>query len=188
MWKKYGINSLVIISLLTIFLVRDFGLTDTNFSVIGNKEGRKLLLLLWGAFVGNFFFLYMDMLMRVVNCMDCVTRVFLLASLFFLVIGVAIPYLPEQFPVLAKYHVGCSFLAPVCFGIAQTRFLYVLQKKTGELWKSQWCIQLSISIISLWMLFLWEMVTSLLEIFLTFGMCLYLFSLYNKLEKIPHKE
>lgn len=183
MRKRYQTFVFLLISLLTFLLAQGFGLTETNFSVIGNKEGRKVLLLIWGAFVGNFCFLYMDDLMRMTFCTDKIVQSFLLASLYLLVIGIGLPYLPKKVPLLSKLHVIISFLAPVAFWISQFRFLSLLQRKKGKIWREQWCLQIILASGSFFLLFSYGMVTSLLEIFLTLGMCLYLWLLQRKLEK-----
>ena len=185
MWRKYRLCSLILVSRLTIFLASGFSLTETNFSVIGNQEGYRLFFWVWGAFVGNFCYLYVDKLMQQVECKDFIVRIFLNASLFLLVVGVGLPYLPGRFPRTAALHVMFSFLAPVCFGISQFRFLLWLQRKNGKVWRTQWCMQLVLGTVSVYLLFSLEMVTSLLEIFLTVGLCLYLCILHGKLEKIP---
>lgn len=185
MRKQLGLGLMGLITAMTLGLTYGFGLTKTNFSVIGNQEERRLLFLLWGALVGNYCYLYMEKLMRQVKCTDWLVRGFLLASLFLLVMGVGLPYLPQRFPRISRLHVMLSFFAPVCFGISQFRFLCLMQKKTGNIWRTQWYMQLILGIGSFYLLYSYGMVTSLLEIFLTVGLCLYLCILHGKLEKIP---
>ena len=183
MRKRY-LGFFCLILILTVCLSFDSGLTETNFSVIGNRQERKLLFLTWGALVGNFYYLYMEDLMRQVECTDRMVRTFLLASLFFLMTGIGLPYLPKKVPGLSRLHVLLSFLAPVCMAVSQIRFLLLLQKQTGTIWKEQWCMQLFIGLGSFALLFGIGMVSSLLEIFLTAAVCLYLVLLRRKLEKI----
>lgn len=184
MQRKYDICALCVIGVLTFLLVFGFSLTETNFSVIGNREGRKALLLAWGALVGNYGYLYMDTLMKRAECTDLWVRTFLLASLFLLIAGVGIPYWPKKLPRLSRLHVMISFSAPVCMAIAQLRFLLLMQKRTGTIWKLQWGMQLVLGAGSVILFFSLGMVSSLLEIFVTFSVCLYLLLLDHRLEKI----
>lgn len=188
MFRKYERILFLLILVLTVWLVWGFSLTKTNFSVIANKDGRRMLLWCWGAFVGNFCYLYMDRLMQMADCRDWLVRSFSLASLFLLVAGVGIPYLPKVLPRLARLHVGISFLSPVCFGISQSRFLYLMQRKLGRIWRIHWCLQILLGTVSVGLLLGLGMVTSLLEIVLTVGFCLYLWSLHGKLEKCSGEE
>lgn len=178
----FGFFCLILV--LTICLSFGFGLTETNFSVIGNRQDRKLLFLSWGALVGNFYYLYMEELMQQVECTDKMARTFLLASLFLMMTGIGLPYLPKKAPGFSRLHVLLSFLAPVCMAVSQIRFLLLLQKRTGTIWKQQWCMQLFIGAGSFALLFGIGMVSSLLEIFLIAAVCLYLVFLRRKLEKI----
>ena len=49
MRKGYDFFSFFVIPALTLLLAAGYELTETNFSVIGNREGRRGLFLLWGA-------------------------------------------------------------------------------------------------------------------------------------------
>ena len=99
---KYTPFFLYLISMLTFLMAYGFPLTDTNFSVIGSRGGRRLLFLLWGALTGNYFYLYTEMLMTQTDCEDRLVRSLLLGALLLFVTAVGIPYLPELLPELAR--------------------------------------------------------------------------------------
>lgn len=186
MQKKYAFVFSCLILVLTMLLVWDSGLTETNFSVIGNRQGQKVLFLTWGALAGNYYYMYMEALMRQAECEDRLLRLFLVASLCLLMAGIGLPYLPKKLPHLSRLHVCFSFLSTVCMALTQMRFLLLLQRRTGAIWKLQWLLQAGIAAGSLGLLLGIGMVTSLLELFLTAAVCLYLGILRRKLEKIQN--
>lgn len=67
-----------------------------------------------------------------------------------------------------------SFLAPVSLGLAQLRFLAVLRRERGKLFGASWCILGTLAAGAVFLLFRIGIVSSLLEVFITLGVCLYL--------------
>ena len=112
MRKGYDFFSFFVIPALTLLLAAGYELTETNFSVIGNREGRRGLFLLWGATAGNYFYLYVKELIEFGGCRDRLLTVCLFLSFTFFLCGVGLPYLPGKVPVLSKLHVWASFLGP----------------------------------------------------------------------------
>ncbi len=184
MHKRYAFYSLCLISLLTFLMASGFQLTSTNFSVIGSRGGRRLAFLLWGALTGNCFYLYTKKLMELTDCRDWIMESFLLCALLFFVTAVGIPYIPEQVPRMSSLHVAISFLAPLFLGLAQLRFLLLLQKKISGSFRMQWLLLSILGFGSAVLLLTVGIVSSLLEIFLIIGICLYLLLLYSKLNKL----
>lgn len=180
MQKRYGFYSLCLIPLLTLLMAAGYSWTGTNFSVIGNRGGRRLAFLLWGACTGNYFYLYTKELMELGDCRDRAVQGFLFGALAFFVTAVGIPYLPEQVPGLSRLHVQISFTAPLLLAAAQVRFLF-LQRKRGLELHTQWLLLGSLGLGAVVLLLSIGIVSSLLEIFLTLGICLYLWLLHQKL-------
>lgn len=181
---RLALYSLCLISLLTFLLASGFSLTDTNFSVIGSRGGRRPLFLLWGALTGNFFYLYTDNLFMQTGCADRLVRGLLWGALFLFVTAVGIPYLPKLLPDLARLHVEISFLAPLFLGASQMRFLHLLQKKAGTVFRMQWIFMGALGMGSAVLFLSIGIVTSLLEIYLIFGICIYLLGLHRKLGEL----
>lgn len=181
MQKKYAFYSLYFIPFFTLLMASHAPWTSTNFSVLGNRGGRRLAFLFWGALTGNYFYLYTKKLMEFTDCKDQLAQGFLFGALICFVTAVGIPYVPEQVPRLSQLHVQISFLAPLLLGIAQIRFLWLLQKKSGTSFCMQWIFLGILAAGSVMLLFFIGIVSSLLEIFLTLGICLYLWLLHHKL-------
>ena len=182
MEKRYGFCSLCLIPLLTLLMAFGDSWTGTNFSVIGNRGGRRMAFLLWGALTGNYFYLYTKELMELSGCRDRMSRGFLFAALVFFITAVGITYLPERVPGLSRLHVQISFLSPLLLAVAQVRFLLLLQKESGGRFGVQWGFLAFLGAGSVILLFSVGMVSTLLEVYVTLGVCLYLWLLHRKLE------
>lgn len=184
MQKKYAFCSLCLIPFLTLLMASGGRWTATNFSVIGSKGGRRIMFLLWGALTGNYFYFYTDKLLEITGCHDRMLRGFLFTALIFFVTAVGIPYLPEQVPRLSRLHVEISFLAPLFLGLSQVRFLYLLQKKTARKFPAQWLFLSVLAAGSVIFLLSIGIVSSVLEIFITIGVCMYLWLFHRKLKSL----
>lgn len=184
MRKRYDFYSFVLIPALTLWMASGFGLTTTNFSVIGNQGVRRLVFLFWGALAGNYFYLYTDWLMERSGCQDHVVQAFLYGALLLLITAVGLPYLPGRVPGMSRLHVLLSFLSPVFLGIAEARFLMLLQRKTDIHFYGLWSVLGVLVLGAVVLLFRIGIVSSLLEIYLTMGVCLYLHILHRKIENM----
>ncbi len=182
MQRRWKFIFLGLLLSLTFFLSAGYGLTTANFSVIGNQGGRRPAFLLWGALTGNYFYLYTEGLMEQAGCRDPVTRFLLYGALLLLVTAVGLPYLPDRVPGLSRLHVVLSFLAPVSLGLSQLRFLVVLMRIRGERFYASWCILGTLAAGGVFLLLRIGIVSSLLEVFITLGVCLYLHVLGREID------
>lgn len=60
MKRRYEVLIILFIIVLAIPLARGRGLTETNFSVLGNRGSRRICFLLWAALVGSYLYLYIE--------------------------------------------------------------------------------------------------------------------------------
>ena len=184
MRKGYDFFSFFVIPALTLLLAAGYELTETNFSVIGNREGRRGLFLLWGAAAGNYFYLYVKELIEFGGCRDRLLTVCLFLSFTFFLCGVGLPYLPGKVPVLSKLHVWASFLGPFfIFGWGE-RVVALLVQREGVGRRGGEKLHRGAAGISAFLYLKIGMVTGLLELFVTCSVCVYLAALQYKLEKI----
>lgn len=70
MKRRYEVLIILFIIVLTIPLARGRGLTETNFSVLGNRGSRRICFLLWGALVGSYLYLYIEETAELAKCAD----------------------------------------------------------------------------------------------------------------------
>ncbi len=184
MRKSYDFFSFFVIPALTLLLAAGHELTETNFSVIGNREGRRGLFLLWGAASGNYFYLYTKELLEFGDCEDGLLEACLSVSFVLFLCGVGLPYLPQKAPFLSKLHVWASFGGPVFLFLCLYRFLRLLEEKEGICLRMAKLFQLGTAGISAFLYLKIGIVSGLLELFVTFSTCMYLAGLQYKLEKI----
>lgn len=184
MRRNYDFWSFFVVPALTFLMAAGYGLTETNFSVIGNREGRHGLFLLWGAVTGNYFYLYVRDLMELGKCEDRAVYTCLFLSLVFFLCGVGLPYLPRRAPLISRLHVWSSFGGPVFLFVCLCRLVYVTERKTGVRLSGQRSIHLAVAVVSAVLYLRIGIVSSLLEIFVTLSACVSLSSFQHKLEKI----
>lgn len=114
--------SYVLIPLSTLFLSRGTSLFHTNFSSIRTVLERQGEFLLWGLLTGGYFFLSLRALIGRLDAdrgglpvsKSCL-RILLSASLWGMILFLAIPYRPEDAPVSSALHVGFALLASCLF-------------------------------------------------------------------------
>lgn len=184
MKRKYAFFSLLLIPAYTVLLSVGFGLTDTNLSVIANSHGRKAAFLIWGLLVGNYCFLYVQELFELEQYRDWFSSFALFLSMVLLTVGVGTPFLPEIAPGLARFHVWISFSAPILLGVVLIRYLYFLCRKYGRRLYPLWVLLLAAVFGSAILYFRVGIISSILEIFVTFSVCLYLHCLHGALERM----
>lgn len=184
MRRSYDFFSFFIIPALTLLLAAGYELTETSFSVIGNREGRRWLFLLWGMATGNYVYLYTKELTEYGNCGDRLVRIWLFLSFTLFLCGVGCPYLPGKAPLLSRFHIWASFAGPVCLFLCLFRFVGLLEKEEGRSMAPEKWFQLGTAAVSGVLYLKIGEVSGLLELFVTFSTCIYLAALQFRLEKI----
>ena len=184
MRKNYDFWSFFVIPALTFLMTAGYELTATNFSVIGNREGRRGLFLLWGAVTGNYFYLYVKDLTELGGCEDRLVQVCLSLSFVLFLCGVSLPYLPGRVPVISRLHVWASFGGPAFLFVCLYRLIRVTEQKEGVRLFGQKVFHFGVGAISAFLYLRIGIVSSLLEIFVTLSACVSLSSFQHKLEKI----
>lgn len=181
MQKRYAFCSLCLIPFLTLLLASGFSWTGVNFSVIGSRGGRRLAFLVWGALTGNYFYLHTRELMELSGCRNRTLERLLFGALVCFVTAVGIPYLPRQLPGLSCLHVGICFTSTLLLAVVQVRFLRILQKKSGGGFGIQWSLLALLGTGVCILLFSIGIISTLLEVYVTVGGCIYLWLLHCKL-------
>lgn len=183
MRRKYARFSLLIPAY-TVLLTLGYGLTDTNLSVIANSHGRKAAFLFWGLLVGNYSYCYVRELFEEEQYRNRFSRLLLFLSMTLLTIGVGTPFLPETAPLLARFHIWTSFSAPILLGVVLIRYLWFLNGKYGKRLRVLWLFLFLAASGSAFLFFRIGIISSLLEIYVTFSVCLYLHCLHGVLERV----
>ena len=184
MRKGYDFFSFFVIPALTLLLAAGYELTETNFSVIGNREGRRGLFLLWGAAAGNYFYLYVKELIEFGGCRDRLLTVCLFLSFTFFLCGRRASLSSGEGSGALEAARLASFLGPFFLFLCLYRFLALLEKREGVCLRGEKLFQLGTAGISASLYLKIGMVSGLLELFVTYSVCVYLAALQYKLEKI----
>lgn len=183
MFKKYDIFTLFLIPFYTILLASVTEWTKSNLSVIGNYYNRKSAFFIWGILISFYFYGYISYLFRKVSYKKRAGKYFLFLSMLFVICSVTTPYLPNNFPIKAKFHIFFAFLSPILLACSLLCFLFYLNKIHKEKLKNLWILFIIIILISIFLLLWLGFVSSLLEIFVISSICIYLKLLDVKLTR-----
>lgn len=102
-----------LIPLLTVSMAGPGNWTETNFSVSGSRPPGQLLLLLWGAATGGYFYSLLRRTASRIPGIKAEKRLTVpaAAAALLLAVSVFLPYRPETSRYLSAVHVGCAFSA-----------------------------------------------------------------------------
>lgn len=156
----------VLIPFHTLFFARKTSWFATNFSVIGNTEGRQPEFIFWGILISAYFYCTLRVISRQIQ--PALRSDFLLpCSLVLFILAVTTPYLPEQVPFKSFLHVIFAFLSSCCLAVYLFFLIFRLARiSPGKYFRFLPGI-LTIIVFSARLLDACGMVTSALEIFFT---------------------
>ena len=172
-----------IIPALTLFFVMGSGMTDLNFTVLGNALGRRELFLIWGAVFAGFISLSLVGIIKY-TIGTVFEKLTLISAVFLLISGIILPYFPEKWPNMAWLHTACCFMAAVMADLCVTHIIIRLRK--GNRAKYRRYFYWNWANIALSAVFFTEigMVTSLLEVFFSLSFTFMIQSLRQNIRKI----
>ena len=156
----------ILIPVYTILFVKGNNWLTTNFSVIGNRIGKKEAFVLWGLIVGIYFFWSLRMIVSHMPAEPYGTWLIPLA-LVLLSCAVITPYLPEVLPLKSFLHIVFAFMASVCLMVCLCLIVWKLYKWNNEKYRPYLTGLAGIGIFSLFLLSLAGIISSALEIFFT---------------------
>ncbi len=174
----------VLILALTAALAAGGSLTDTNFSVIGNRGRGRILFLAWGALVAVWGYISMEDLMEQGQIQDGWTEGFLLLAELCFLWGLGLPYRPRLVPGMAGLHVGLSLTGCLFFLFCTIRFLHQLERRFGRQFGWEKAFLWSVLLISAALYRAVGIISGLLELFVTLTFVWYLKRMEKKLVKI----
>ena len=119
--------SIIMIPLATYLLGTEKSPFYYTLSMIGNKEGYRLEFILWGIMTGLFLTFFIERIYVLKSFNNPRARRLLIASLIFLVLTVAVPYM-NRLKILSKIH---NVMA-ASFGVSLTASLYLFIKYLSE--------------------------------------------------------
>ena len=162
----------------TILFVKGSNWLTTNFSVIGNRIGKREAFVLWGLLIGIYFFWSLRVIVAKMPAKPYGTWLIPLA-LILLSCAVITPYLPEILPLKSLMHIIFAFLASVCLMVCLWLIVWKLYQGNKEKYRQYLAGVAGIGIFSLFLLVLAGIISSALEIFFTITTVLMVRRLYQ---------
>ena len=183
MKRRYEVLIILFIIVLTIPLTRGRGLTETNFSVLGNRGSRRICFLLWGALVGSYLYLYIEETAELAKCADRTQEWLTGLALAVFLCGIGLPYRTRLVPLMARIHVYLSVGGTILYLFCIRRLLILLERQYGTGFRIEKWIAISMTAVGVFLYIYVGIISSLLEIYVTLGSCIYLYRLRRKIEK-----
>lgn len=155
---------------------------SANLSDLGNTYGHRIYLLLWAITAALTFFYFTRKLMSFHNYPYRLGIMALYITCFCMILSVALPYLPTQYPILAKWHIRMAMFGTV--GYVITFFHYLMYTLTCDTTFYQQYISRYLSLIGFdSLLYLWHGgVSTLLEISFTIFMSILLTHMFTQIK------
>ena len=180
--KHWDIFSIYVIPIFTILLACTDGWVATNLSVIAYSKNKEFAFIVWGVLSAWYFNAYIWHLFKLVNFKGRIGISFLQAATLSLIFAVLTPYLPEQFPQKAKYHILFAFFSPILLLGCFICFHIYLEGINQNMFRRARYELLAMVIVSLGLLYRLGFVSSLLEIFISVSVCYFLRKTHKRIE------
>lgn len=155
-----------IIPAYTILFTKGYNWFTTNFSVIGNID-KKLAFLIWGIVIGIYFYTVFRRIRSLIRLGPVCSKL-IPASLVLLFCAITTPYLPEELPFKSFLHIVFAFLSTVLlllFLLLAAWSQFLLYPVIYKPYLIGWGVIVAVSV---FLLILAGIVSSALEIFITF--------------------
>lgn len=185
--KHWDIFSIYVIPIFTILLACADGWVTSNLSVIAYTKNKEIAFIVWGLLSAWYFNAYICHLFKLVNYRGRIGISFLQAATLSLIFAVLTPYLPEQFPQKAKYHIIFAFISPILLLVCFICFQIYLEGINKYKFKRARYELTVMVIVSFGLLNRLGFVSSLLEIFISLSVCYFLRTTHKRIEELPFK-
>ena len=141
--KSYGIFSIVVIPLCTIAFASKGNPLAVNLSIIGNQPGHRFWFVLWGALCAVYFVSLFIKTFHVAKYTGKVERCLMVAAGASFIACVLTPYLPDQYPIAARWHNVLAVSASALIILVSFLLSLYLRKGNRKLHRTamwQWAI------------------------------------------------
>lgn len=179
--EKFIKVTTILLPILTIVLASTSSWFETNFSVIGNYLGKKVLFIIWGGLAGVYFLMYIRELYQLANYHSKFASITLYLACTLFIAAVIIPYHEVNYPFWSKAHIICAFLSPCVLLVSLSVFSIALVKRNKKIFLPAVLVLATILALSAAILYSSGFVTSFLEIFVILSAILFLKFVEKKL-------
>ena len=180
--KHWDIFSIYVIPIFTILLGCTDDWVSSNLSVIAYSKNKEIAFIVWGFLSAWYFNAYIWHLFKLVKYQGRIGIFFLYAATLSLIFAVLTPYLPEQFPQKAKYHILFAFFSPIFLLVCFICFHIYLEDMNHLIFKRARYELLAMVTVSIGLLYRLGFVSSLLEIFISVSVCCFLRTTHKRIE------
>lgn len=186
--KYFMIFAFIIIPLHSFGLASNASWTHYSLSYIANYLDAQGSFILWGIITGSFFFFFLLYLLKITQCDNQRIKRLNAVAYLLLLFSITTPYLPEVFPFKAFLHIVFSFLSPVLMVLSMYLFIFTLMNKDHQTFRKAMIGLNLIVFFSSLILFVCGIINSLLEVFFTISMCLFLIFLMRTIDQSQNEE
>ena len=172
-----------VIPLLTLLFTMGSGLTELNFTVLGNALGRRELFLVWGTVFAGFISVSLVGIIKY-TIGTIFEKLTLISAVLLLISGITLPYFPEKWPNMAWLHTACCFMAAVMAVLCVTHIIIRLWKGNKAKFRRYFYWNWANIALSAVFFSYADMVTSLLEVFFSLSLTFMVQSLRQNIRKI----
>ena len=107
----YGVFAIGIVPVYTFLFACQGDLITTNLSQLGNRPGSHSRFIFWGLLCATFFFVLFTRIFEMAGYGGAVGRGLLLGACASFVLCVLLPFVPEKYPLAAKWHNKTGIMA-----------------------------------------------------------------------------
>lgn len=170
----YSLFALLLIPLYTVNLASHANVLDYSISFIGNNLGHRQSLIVWTVMSGVFFICFICYLLVLTKNTKSSAKWMIYLASGMLIVCNFIPFLPEQFPRLARYHNFFAMASSLLLALTLFVFVLALRKFDRRIfWKAMWLLLAVVAVSGVLMLLFG--VNSLLETVSILSVCLFMF-------------
>jgi len=124
----FGILSLIVVPVFTIYLGAHGNPFELSLSAIGNRPEVRPVFLVWTITMCAYFSSIVFVIVVLTkNSRARIFRILILVSTWLLLITNLIPFLPEKLPVLAHIHTNVALISTVLFAFTLLMLTYTFQ-------------------------------------------------------------
>lgn len=172
---------ILLINLGTFFYVEPL---SQNLSDLGNSLGHRWYLILWGTSTALYLLIYTLAFIKKSKYSHRIGLYLLIVSCCMMMLSVCIPYLPEAFPVLSKWHTRIAIAGTVLYVLIFFHMITECLKTNVSLFQKYFYPYCFLVVFDTLLYLLNGGVSTLLETTFSIGMCSYLYVILQDRENI----
>lgn len=148
-----------------------------NLSSMGNFTTSHIFLIIWACITSSYLYMYTKQVFQQYKYLTKRKTLILCICCIIMISSVCLPYLPQQFPITAKWHVRLAMLGSISYIILFYHFLTYCLYTSYSFAKQHLVFFTYFIIIELSIYLILNGVSTLMEVSFSFIMSIYLYYL-----------